>query len=62
MFIDSHLVFNNALCNKKAICSHIKAQVQSVNNCGGWYVSGWYKQGLNEVDTDVKGQNLGNST
>jgi hypothetical protein len=62
LFIDSHLDFNDALRNKKAIRSHIKAQVQLVNNHGGWYVTGWYKQGLKEVDADVKGQNPSNST
>jgi hypothetical protein len=62
MFVDSHLDFNDALRNKKAIRSHIKQQVEFINNHGGWYVTGWYKQGLKEVDTDVKGQNVGTLT
>jgi hypothetical protein len=62
MFIDSHLDFNDALRNKKNIRSHIKNQVKLINDNGGWYITGWYKQGLKEVDADSKGTNVTNST
>lgn len=61
MFMDSNLDYNDACRNKKAIRSHIKKEVEFINNHGGWYITGWYKQGLKEVDTDVKGQNIGTS-